>query len=430
MFQGFNGRVPGIGHMGLHRIHAVSRRPGSHPSGDSFVIGVIPSALRIRATDDEVTHRPGARRGDAIGQGFGERSQEYIHNPLRHLHIPARHGRRCSRVDSRAFRGNHGQGNHAPRIGRDVKFDEAAEDIEDRGQRHGIHGIDTASHLRGCPRKIDHGLIPSYGHGHDDLNGFIGHSVIIQVIFKGIATIRDPPDGLSGHPLGVRLELLHGVEGLFRSVAGDDLEESPPPGLVRRQLGLQVPLPLVRSPHVGQQEIENILVQPPLLHECYRWDSNSLLKDFRGHRHGAGGHPSHISMMGAVCDKEEGRGAFFSKDRRDKGYVREMGAPPVRVVEDHRISRADAPSLHRTLHRQGHRPQMNGDMGRLCDHLPPAVKEGAGVIPALLDVGRVSGPTQGNPHLFGDRSKEIFEDLQLDRIVWSLHRDPLRAGAF
>ena len=54
---------------------------------------------------------------------------------------------------------------------------------------------------------------------------------------------------------------------------------------------------------------------------------------------------------------------------------------------------------------------MNRDMGGLGDHLAPSIEDSAGVIPALFDVGRMSGPTQGDPHLLGNRGEEVLEDL-------------------
>ena len=122
-------------------------------------------------------------------------------------------------------------------------------------------------------------------------------------------------------------------------------------------------------------------------------------------------------MVCPVGDKEVGGRAFVPEDRRNEGDVGEMGPSTVGVVQDDRISRADVSSLHGPLHRQGHRPQMHGDVGRLRDHLAPSVKDGTGVIAALLDIGGVSGPTEGNTHLFGHRGEEILEDFEFDRVV-------------
>jgi hypothetical protein len=72
---------------------------------------------------------------------------------------------------------------------------------------------------------------------------------------------------------------------------------------------------------------------------------------------------------------------------------------------------------------------MNGDMGRLGDHLAPPVEDGARVIAPLLDIGGMSGPTESNPHLFGNRGEKILEDLELDGIVSSFHRNSSKAAA-
>ena len=52
----------------------------------------------------------------------------------------------------------------------------------------------------------------------------------------------------------------------------------------------------------------------------------------------------------------------------------------------------------------------------LGDHIPIGIKDGARIIPAFLDIGRIRGAFERGPHFFRDGMKKAFEDLQLDWI--------------
>ena len=103
---------------------------------------------------------------------------------------------------------------------------------------------------------------------------------------------------------------------------------------------------------------------------------------------------------------------------RHQGDVGQVGAPQVRVVEDNHIAGAEGAGVNADgrIHRRGHSPQVHWHMGGLGNHLALGVEEGAGVVPALLDIGRVGGALEGYPHLFTGGDEQVLENFQAYRI--------------
>ena len=72
-------------------------------------------------------------------------------------------------------------------------------------------------------------------------------------------------------------------------------------------------------------------------------------------------------------------------------------------------------------------------MRRVGDEVARAVEQGAGEVEPLLDVHRVGGVLQAQPHLLGDRHEQVVEDLEqhgvdlrADRLALLARRDPLQ----
>ena len=160
----------------------------------------------------------------------------------------------------------------------------------------------------------------------------------------------------------------------------------------------------------------------------------------RGRR--AGGHAADVGVVGAVGDEaDEGlaaggvcpsisprtngpaishrttlRGPHGSlrggEDGGDEGDVVEVGAAEVGVVEGDDVAGVELEALERGGDGSGHGAEVDGDVGRLRDHVALGVKEGAGVVLALLDVGGEAGAAKGDAHLLGDGGEEVLEDLE------------------
>jgi DNA-binding transcriptional MerR regulator len=67
-------------------------------------------------------------------------------------------------------------------------------------------------------------------------------------------------------------------------------------------------------------------------------------------------------------------------------------------------------------HRHGHRAEMHGHVIAHGKHVAGCVKERAGVVATLFDVGREGRAAQRCAHLFRHRVKEMLEDFELDRV--------------
>ena len=75
------------------------------------------------------------------------------------------------------------------------------------------------------------------------------------------------------------------------------------------------------------------------------------------------------------------------EDWGDHCDVGEVGAAEVGVVEDDDVARAEGREGEDGFDGGGHGAEMDGDVGGLGDETAAGVKDGAGVIAALLDVG-------------------------------------------
>ena len=64
-----------------------------------------------------------------------------------------------------------------------------------------------------------------------------------------------------------------------------------------------------------------------------------------------------------------------------------MGAASVRVVQQNGIAGLHLDLLNSGLNRKGHRPQMNGDVSGLSNHVPLLIEDRAREIAPLFDIG-------------------------------------------
>src|SRR5690606_6628897 len=67
-------------------------------------------------------------------------------------------------------------------------------------------------------------------------------------------------------------------------------------------------------------------------------------------------------------------------------------------------------------HGSGHRPQMDGDVLGLGEHLTGRGEDRRRAVGALFDVGRERGPAQDHTHLLGDRGQLVSGHLERDGV--------------
>ena len=93
-------------------------------------------------------------------------------------------------------------------------------------------------------------------------------------------------------------------------------------------------------------------------------------------------------MMRAVHSK--GRQLLINKDRSDDSDIGQMSTSQIGVVENQNIIGMPVKLLDNVRHGIGHTAQMDRNMSGLCAKQPTTIKQGAGKIEAILDIGRKS----------------------------------------
>jgi hypothetical protein len=148
------------------------------------------------------------------------------------------------------------------------------------------------------------------------------------------------------------------------------------------------------------------------LPEAKRRDSQAFLEDLLGEGHGPRPDSSDVRVVGPGRDVAQdalgfgGTGtllAYLSGEYgRDEGDVRKVGSAPERIVQAGHVPRVKfTEGLQRLGHAHGHGTEMDGHVVAHGDGSPAGIEKGAGVVLALLDVGREGGPLECSPHLLG-----------------------------
>ena len=101
-------------------------------------------------------------------------------------------------------------------------------------------------------------------------------------------------------------------------------------------------------------------------------------------------------------------------DQRDVGQV---GAAAERIVEHNDVARLRRALFYGGGYRHGHGAEVHRHVITHCDDLAERVEHGAGVIAALLYIGRKRSAAQRSPHFFGNGVVEVLEDLEFDGIA-------------
>ncbi len=114
--------------------------------------------------------------------------------------------------------------------------------------------------------------------------------------------------------------------------------------------------------------------------------------------------------------------------RRHQCDVRQMRPAAKGIVQHDHVAGAECKTRNGRSHRHRHRAQMHGHVIAHGDHFTAGIKDGAGIVPPLFDIGRKCGTTQRGPHLLGDGVVNILEDFQLDGIL-SHDVRPVRGSA-
>jgi hypothetical protein len=378
-------------------------------------------AARVVAPERDVVHRPLAGRRDDPRQGLGQGAEQDVDDPLGRFDVSAGAGRRELGVDDGPPGRDDLEWPHQPRVEGDVLLDERPEDVEDGRTGDGEVGVDASLGLGRGGAEVDRGPVAPDRDPDADPDGPVRDTVVVEVVGERVDAGGDGPQRLTEELFRVILDE-PGVEAdLGLAEAGHGLLETEPPDLVSRDLGQKVAPALVGGPDVGQEQVEDALVQPATGIEFQRRDDQAFLEKLGGQGHGSRGHAADVGVVGPVGHEEAEPAA--QEDGRYAGDVRKVGATAVRVVQDGQVARLEGHDPERGLDREGHGPEVDGDVRALGQGLAPAIEKGAGEVLSFLDVGGEGRPAQDGGHLLGDGDEDVLEQLDLDGVD-ALHRRP------
>ena len=404
----------GVGHVGVDRRGAVEVRPRAAAAADGLVVlvGVV--------AEGEVVHRP-LRRGHRL-----ECAEQRVGGPLRGLDVAGADRGRIFAGEDGALRDDEFDRHETAVVQGDVGLDEGAKDVEHGGPGDRRRGVEVPGLLLARAGEVDAhaATLAIHRHRHPDHRP--------EIVGIGERPVLQPVD----HPPHALLGIVHhvphvGVDG-GQAELGDHLQELRRALAAGGDLGLEIGHVLARVAagmgSAGQQFEERLLAEDAVLHQQEIVDQRAFLVDVRrigGHR--ARGDAADVGVMGPRGGEEQEL-AGFREHRHDHRHVGQMGAAVVRIVEGVDVARphAAATLADDGAHRFAHRAQMDGHVGGVGDQPALGVEQGAGEIQPFLDVDRIGGVLEGDPHLLGDGHEEVVEDLEQDGIAVGAHRHPPR----
>ena len=131
-------------------------------------------------------------------------------------------------------------------------------------------------------------------------------------------------------------------------------------------------------------------------------------------RHGSWRLTPDVGVMGPIG--HPGDVSRGHEDRGDEREIVEVGATEERVIDRVLDTRDWLESGQARRHRFGHRPEMNGDVLRLCQHLAVGGEHGRRAVGPLLDVGRKRRMPEDCAHLICHRGETMTGHLECYRI--------------
>ena len=388
----------------------------------------------------DVVHGALAGGGNHVREGLREGAEEDVGDALRRLDVAGGDGGGRARVHQAALGGDDGDGSQDALVGGRGLADDAAEDVEGGGERDGERRVDAAPALGGGLGEVEGHGVAADGYGDGDGDWLVGEAVVVHDVAEGVVAVGQGADGGAGEALGVVEEggLVLVDDG--PAVAVDHLLEAALAGAAGGDLGGKVAAALVGRAGVTAEEGDDLLVDLAGADELQRRDDEALLEELGRAGEGAGGHAADVGVVCAVRDEaDEGlaaggvcpsicgtgrpfdrlratlrraQGERIGEDGCDEGDVVEVGAAEVGVVEGDDVAGSEVEALEGGGDGGGHGAEVDGDVGGLRDHVALGVKEGAGVVLALLDVGGEAGAAKGDAHLLGDGGEEVLEDLE------------------
>src|SRR5579884_162098 len=152
VLQRFGWSVERIRHVGVYAGDTVLRWTCSHAARDCLVIGERLAVARVifweQSTNREIVHGAGRRCGNTFRSRLRQRAQQSVHDPLRHLDVAARHGRRRTGIHNRPLWSNDPHRSHDARSRRNIFRKQTTKYIEARRVSNRLDRVHAALDLR------------------------------------------------------------------------------------------------------------------------------------------------------------------------------------------------------------------------------------------------------------------------------------------
>ena len=391
-----------IGHMRVHRRHAVEIASRARAAADGFII------LMARIAEGEIVHRALARGEHA------QASEQRIHHRLARLHIARGHGGGRIGIEQRAA-GHHDLDRlEATGIHRNVAFDKATEDIKHRRLGHRSRRVEIVVLLRRGAGEIHARRTRRAIHAdlHPDR-----HAAIHR---HGKFAVFQRADHLAHAFLGIVLHMAHIGGDDVRAVIGASAPQLRNAAGATCRLRFQVRDVLRRIARgIGaafQHTHHRGVVEMAGLHHRHAVEQHALFGNVaREGRHGAGRRAADIGVMAAARHIETC--CAIHEHRCHHRDVRQMRAAVIgRIGDEHVVFAHGLVLLHDRGDAIAHRSQVHRHMRRIRHQPAIGIEDRAGEIQPLLDVHRGGGVLQRRAHFLGDGHEEIGEHFQRDGI--------------
>ena len=401
--------------MGLHDRRAVKARPRAGAARDRLVV------LVGLVAEGEVVHRALAGCHEA------QRAVQRVGDAGRGLDVARHHRCRRVRVEHAARRHDDLQRLEATGVERDVVVHQRAEDIQHRGHGHRLGRVEVVGQLRAGAGEIDGGLAAAGidRQVDDDLRAVVHGQREVAVLERR----DDTPHRL----FGVVLHMAHVAHHRGQAPLRHHRMQLLHAFLVGCDLGAQVGHGLVgvaRRPAARAQPGTQVgLAQLAVAHQQQVVQQHTFFVDAAGKRwHRPRRDAADVGMVAAAGDIKPRLRAAGQVDRRHHRHVRQVGAAVVGVVEHIDIARLHGRvACDHSLDRLAHRAQVHRHVRRIGDQRALGVEQCTRKIQPLLDVDRVRGVLQPQPHLLGDVHEQVVEHLQHHRV--GRRADGLRRSA-
>jgi hypothetical protein len=252
-----------------------------------------------------------------------------------------------------------------------------------RDRRYSIH---AAHRLRGRTGEVKLKTIRRHFHPHDNAQGTVAETVVIQHVFRLVCTVRNAFNAPPHQQVSVRDQGLHRGPRLRHAASPHDFQQPRCTRVERGELGGQVTCTLFRRPDIRQDKPPERFVALPASHQQHRWNAQTLLKDFPRQRHGARSHATHVRVVRPHREIRYYR--TLHVHRRNKGNVRQ-----VRTAREGIVQYRDVPIAQRAhhveccAHTHRHRAQVHGHVIAHRYHPRLGIEQRARIVAPLLDVG-------------------------------------------